>query len=290
MYSEHNKLLYKKFIEDTPSAPIFFQDWWLDRVAGVKGWDAVVCLKNNKIYGVWPYSKKTKMFLKILASPCFTQFLGPLIISDVNKSEYQQRKNNREILSLLLKEIPNSDIFLQNFSPDFYDFLPLIWYGFETKIRFTYKILNANIDEVHKKFSPDIKRRIKLCLSQKMEIKKGFDAKLLFKLVETTLNQSKKKIGIDIKDFELLIEDIEKHSSGFQLSAINESEAISSALFVYDNKCLYYICSGVDIKYRSLGSINLILYEAIKFAMETGRNFDFEGSMIKSIENYFNGF
>ena len=47
---------------------------------------------------------------------------------------------------------------------------------------------------------------------------------------------------------------------------------------------------GVVPEKKDLGGTDAVLIEGIKFAMETNRTFDFEGSMIESIEKYFRSF
>ena len=47
---------------------------------------------------------------------------------------------------------------------------------------------------------------------------------------------------------------------------------------------------GINPKYKDLGGMDIVQFESIKFALESGRKFDFEGSMIESIEKYFRSF
>ncbi len=47
---------------------------------------------------------------------------------------------------------------------------------------------------------------------------------------------------------------------------------------------------GINPSKKDLGAMDLIQYESIKFALLTNRDFDFEGSMVESIEKYFRSF
>lgn len=47
---------------------------------------------------------------------------------------------------------------------------------------------------------------------------------------------------------------------------------------------------GADPRYRSSGAASLTMWEAIKFAATVTKRFDFEGSMIEPIEQFFRSF
>ena len=64
----------------------------------------------------------------------------------------------------------------------------------------------------------------------------------------------------------------------------------SCAYFVYDEKVCYYLLGATDSEYRSSGAQSLVIWEGIKFAAEHSKRFDFEGSMIEGIENFFRQF
>ena len=47
---------------------------------------------------------------------------------------------------------------------------------------------------------------------------------------------------------------------------------------------------GSDPNLRNSGAMSLCMWEAIKFASTKTKKFDFEGSMIESVERYFRAF
>ena len=67
-----------------------------------------------------------------------------------------------------------------------------------------------------------------------------------------------------------------------------EHGPIAFGFFPYDNKAVYnLINASVRITDPVLKTINLLLlYQAIAFALNTGRTFDFEGSMLPGIEAF----
>ena len=67
-------------------------------------------------------------------------------------------------------------------------------------------------------------------------------------------------------------------------------KAIAAIFLIYDSKTVYYLMGGIDPEYKDLGGMNALMIEGIKFALETNRTFDFEGSMVENIEKYFRSF
>ena len=60
-------------------------------------------------------------------------------------------------------------------------------------------------------------------------------------------------------------------------------------LIVWDSQSAYNIINGVDIRHKG-GALPLCIWEAIKYASTVTKSFDFEGSMIPSVERIYRHF
>jgi hypothetical protein len=88
-----------------------------------------------------------------------------------------------------------------------------------------------------------------------------------------------------------LYEACKKYNAVKMLFAEDKDEHIVAAgFFVSDERNVYYLMGGIEPKYKELGGMDLILYEGIKAAMRENKVFDFEGSVVESIERYFRSF
>ena len=76
------------------------------------------------------------------------------------------------------------------------------------------------------------------------------------------------------------------------LIAKDNTETIHGiAYFVCDYSTIYLLSSGINSKIKG-ASIIALVWEGVKLAKATGRNFDFEGSMLAHVETFnraFNG-
>jgi hypothetical protein len=48
--------------------------------------------------------------------------------------------------------------------------------------------------------------------------------------------------------------------------------------------------AGSDPRFRTSGAMSLLTWEAIKYAGQVTRRFDFEGSMLRPVERFFRAF
>jgi lipid II:glycine glycyltransferase (peptidoglycan interpeptide bridge formation enzyme) len=64
----------------------------------------------------------------------------------------------------------------------------------------------------------------------------------------------------------------------------------AAVYIVWDDDSAYYLMSGSDPELRDSGATSLLLWHAIQFAASVTRKFDFEGSMIESVERHFRSF
>ena len=64
----------------------------------------------------------------------------------------------------------------------------------------------------------------------------------------------------------------------------------AAGYFVWDESSMYYLYGGLDPELKSSGAMSLVLWEAISHARRVSRAFDFEGSMLPSIESFFRSF
>jgi len=73
--------------------------------------------------------------------------------------------------------------------------------------------------------------------------------------------------------------------------AIDEKDNVHASIYmVWDKISAYYLTGGADPVLRNSGATSLLMYTAIKDMAEYVNTFDFEGSMIESIERFFSSF
>ncbi len=81
------------------------------------------------------------------------------------------------------------------------------------------------------------------------------------------------------------------HNASKMFFAQDKEGRIHAAVYiVWDENSAYYIMGGGDPKLRNSGATSLCMWEAIQFASTVTKRFDFEGSMIETVERFFRAF
>jgi hypothetical protein len=264
---------------------LFEQPWWLDTVAP-KAWKEILVKEDDKIIARWPLVKTGNG----IGMPKMTQHLGFWISENslISDAYFNERKR---ITNLLLEQLPknkNINIFL---NPKVGYFLPLKWKRFTISPCISYRINDlTNIDSVFDRFNKNVKRNIKSA-SESIVVKTIDDIELLLVLLEKTFRIQNRKYPISKDLIRNIYCSCKEYNAGKLLYAIDgDGNLHSGCLFVYDKNVCYYLIPGSDPKYRSSGANSLLIWEGIKFASTVSKSFDFEGSNIEGIENFFRQF
>jgi hypothetical protein len=264
---------------------VFEQPWWLEVVAP-NAWKEILVEENCEIIARWPIVIKGNR----ITMPKLTQTLGFWLSDSMLDSDPYYNKRKKTI-NLLLEQFPRNKNINILLDPNVNYFLPLLWKYYSINPRITYRIRDlANINAIYERFHTTVKRHIRSA-NNKVIVKTIDDIEILLMLMDKTFSKQNRKYPIS-KD---LVRNIycacKNHNAEKLLYAIdNNGNVHSGVLFVYDKKICYYLIAGSDPKYRSSGANSLLIWEGIKFASTVSESFDFEGSIIEGIENFFRSF
>lgn len=281
---------YRQFCEKEKNIPIFSKAWWLDSVCGANNWDVVLVEKGGQIFASLPYLKREKMGFTMINMPLLTQTMGVYIKYPDGQKYYKKLSWEKDMMAQLIDGLPKFDSFSQNFHYSVSNWLPFYWNGFKQTTRYTYLIKNIELSELEKKFETDIRRRRRKAVSAGVKILESEDLAKFYELNQMTFQRQKVAMSYDLGFVENLFNVCKAHNSVKMFFAHHNDKVIAANFLVYDENTVYYLMGGIDPSVRDLGGMDLILYESIKFAIENNKVFDFEGSMIESIEKYFRSF
>jgi hypothetical protein len=279
-----NKSKYRELCKSEPTIPIFSRDWWLDAVCGETNWDVVLVEKGGEIVGSLPFYFKKRFGSRIITMPPLTQTMGPWI------KNHAQRCSKRvscevKVVSELIDSLPPFGSFDQRFHYSVTNWLPFYWRGFQQTTRYTYIIPDlTNLEKVFKEFDHSVRSYISKAQSN-VEVVASDDIRTFYEINSWTFRRQ----GMDVPysyDFVRRL-DSKCHENGKRriLMAKDKSDEIRAALYlVWCEESAYTLMSGINPKFRTDGAMKLLVWEAIKFASEVIKQFDFEGSMLKAIE------
>lgn len=287
-----NKEKYIKFCLDNSDIPIFSQPWWLDAVCGENGWDVVIVEKGNEIFATMPYIKPVSKYgLTYSCMPKLTQKLGPYIKYPAGQKYEAKLVYEKKITKEIIELLPKVDYFLQNFNLTITNWLPWYWLNFNQTTRYSYRIpYICEFSEIVKNFSRN-NRQLYNKKDTNLSIVHNLTIEDFYNTCKKTFDRQNLPIPYSFDLVKRIFKACSKNNAGLAFFSVDENGDIHSVSYeIWDNNTVYSLFGGADTKLRNKGGKNYIMFEAIKFAMNNGKSFDFEGSMIEPIENFYRQF
>lgn len=286
-----NKERYLTFCNDN-ILPIFFQSWWLDTVSGADNWDVAIFSKSNEVFGVLPYFHKKKMGITMLGIPTLTQHLGPWLKYPEGQKNDTRLAFEKEAFQNLAEQMPSSQLTVIKLHHSIKNTLPFVWLDFKTTVKYTYVLSNVfhNKDNLKKNLSSNTRKNLKKA-KKTVTVKETSDADLLYDMGNMTFQRQAIKPPYSRELLKNLHAVCEQNKCAKILYAEDENANVHAAiLLVWNTKTVYYLMGGSNPEYRNSEAMTLLMWEAIKFASSFVDEFDFEGTMVESIERFIRGF
>ena len=285
------KLVYQKFCEEEKSIPLFLQYQWFDAIYKKEEWDVVIETKGENVLGFLPYVITKKKSFKIITPQFLCPYQGVWLNYPKNQKYTNKVGFEKEVLTSMIEQLPKVDAFKQNFLPEFTNWLPFNWKGFQQSTRYTYIINDlTDTEKVFADFKENIRREIRKA-EKLLTIETIDDISLLYQLKLKVYQDNKENYPIPFSKLKKVFDFCKSSHCGELLMAKDKQGNIHSILFyVWDKVSAYYLHGVTTTKFKTSGSMSLLLWEAIKKSAKKTTAFNFEGSMVESIERYFRAF
>lgn len=268
---------------------IFQQPWWLDATAPGR-WDAVEIEEGGRVVARLPFVATKKLGLRVLSQPSLTQALGPWI-ERIPESSSKRLAREKDLYSRLIAGLPTHDVFRQNFHSEVTNWLPFYWSGFSQTTRYSY-VLDGIQDQAQllAGFSKTTRNLVKQA-ERILEVTESDDVEDVLDLAEMTFARQGKSLPYSRDLLRRIDASAHRHAHRRALIARDAGgRAHAAAYIVGDQAKAYLLVTGADPELRKNGAGNLVHWRAIQAAGEFTDAFDFEGSMLEPIEEFYRKF
>jgi len=286
------KKRYREFCLREESIPLFSNSWWLDAACG-NNWDVCLVEKEGQVCAAMPYSIRKKCYwFTCLGQPILTQNLGPWIFPSTAKyAKKIGRENN--LMKELIRQLPSYSSYRQCWHYSLSNWLPFLWDDFTQTTYYTYVLEElGDLGTIYNGFQENIRREIRKA-SNRFKLEVNCDSSLdeFLDLNAKTFDRQGKSVPYT-RDYvkRVVMAAKERKQARWFIAKDSVGKAHAGVLIVWDKKSAYYLMGGGDPDLRTSGAASLCIWEAIKFASTVTQKFDFEGSVIKTIERFFRGF
>lgn len=285
-----NKERYKILCEKEKTIPLFSQYWWMNTVCEENEWDVFLIEDEKNIIAAMPYYITIRNNKKIITKAKLTQNNGVWIKYPKNQKISSRLSYEERIINQVCDfiEILSLDKYEQQYHYNFTNWLPFFWRYYKEITRYTYVIENTvNIEEIKKNYSSKIRNKINNA-KKILKVEEKKDLTNFYKINKLSFERQNIEIPYSFEFFKNLFKECDKRNCCKLLFAVDSENNIHSvAMIVWDEESVYYLLNGTDPDFKQYQGNALLIDRSIEIAYELGKKFDFEGSVIKNIEQSF---
>lgn len=278
---------WNDFVKKSPQGSIFSKTWYLD---ALKVKYSILCVidENESILAGIVLAKNQ---INTYSNPMLDKYLGVILKEEVNLTQKIISKQYK-VLEFLAVELKQYKTFDYYFHPEFKNWIPFYWSNFTQQTRYTYRIdFNKDIEQIQKSFHGNVRNDIKNAIKNNIKIIIDVEFDSFYKIINKTFLRQGSKAPFDRDKLHKFIKELRKKDKFVSFAALNqENEIISVCGLVYDNNSSYFLLNGIDIDNQIRGANALMIFESIKYFHDKCQNYDFEGSMLPGVEQFYRRF
>ncbi len=285
---ESAKKEWHQICEEHEDMPIYQKDWFWDAAADSPDDWRVIIYKSRDIIAAFPFLYHKIHGMWRIEAPWQVARSGLWLSMQDGYSLEKKIHVLKDIVSHIVENLPGYDYFNINFNTDFDNWSPFYWSGFTSSVNYTYTISHRRIEDIKGSFSRRRRQRVNQG-QKKYEIRNGFlDAGDVWDFYEKSYEGRQREIAFSRERFLKLMDGLERHGA-MQIKSAHQGENVAAVeVVLVDSGHVYHqFCTHLA---ECPDAQTLVVYDTIVYAMETGRKFDFEGSMIKGPAEFYISF
>lgn len=248
--------------------------------------------KNEELIGMFYYFKKSKYGIKYIIPPPFHPYNGLISMISAKKIESKNSfiKELQTYIHQYFTDKERAHYIRFVLSPEWIDTQVFYWNKWQVKVHYTYQLsLNLFEEKLFENLSSEKRKSIRKAEKDGLLIKEEKDYSIIKNLVLKTFKRQKAKVNAGYLN-KILMEWANPNNS-FSYVAYSFEKPIAGVFCVYDTSIAYYLLGGYDDENTHHGAGVTCMWHAILKSKKLGlQKFDFEGSMIPSVEKYFRDF
>jgi lipid II:glycine glycyltransferase (peptidoglycan interpeptide bridge formation enzyme) len=228
--------------------------------------------------------------------PRFTHLLGPIINAGVGKPQTRLLRR-LSIARSLIDQLPPNSFFLQHFDPSMdgglaiADGLAFQDRGFSITPQYTFEVDCRKSSEdlwtaMHFKTRQHIRRA-----EEKYVVRSVDDPQYFIKFYLRNIEASGKVNRIEFECFPALLSECRARECGEVLSAFApDGSPMAMVYLVWGHNTMYYLLSTRAADKSDNGSVNFLIWSAMKKACQLGLVFDLDGVYSSGTAQFLSGF
>ena len=252
--------------------------------------------QGSDVIGRLPYVMVHRGPFRTIRMPKFTHLLGPVVYAGVGKP--QTRLIRRlSITRSLIDQLPPNSFFLQCLDPSMDDGLAIADglafqdRGFSVAPQYTFEIdCRKSSKELWDAMNFKTRQHIRRA-EEKYVVHNVDDAQYFTKFYQRNIEASEKVNRMDFECFPALFSESRSRKCGEILSAFApDGSPVAMVYWVWSHTVMYYLLSTRARDKSDNGSVNFLIWYAMKQASQLGLVFDLDGVYSSGTARFLSGF
>ncbi len=279
---------WDRFVDVSPQGSVFCRSWWLRAVAPDK-FRVLALMRNDAIVGGLPHVLSGGS----IVMPPLTQTLGVLLPPAEQGAKYETNLSHElEIMRVIVKALPSRGNISMRCHYSLSNWLPFYWAGYRQTTRYTYVLEDlADTKRLFDEMSAQKRNKIRKAEKDGISVKESDDVNILAAMVHRTFSAQEMDVPYsgDILR-RVCAAAFERNAGKMFVTYDGQGTTHSALLAIYDSSAMYNLVQGSDPGQSHPGACTLAQWKSIEYASLVTKRYDFEGSMIESIEHAFRSF
>ncbi len=283
--SEHHDE-WDAFVTSHPQGTVYHSSTWL--LAGAQPNTGLIMARDpqGSPLGGYAYAVNTRGGLRRILKPALTARFGPLVAAHLSDAE------KSVVYKAILNSLPPHDL-IGLASTDVHDSLLLksVLGASERRFPTNIKALPSTPDELLASYQSNIRRNIRNALNEGGHFVEESDPDLAYELFESAY-QTRGDAPRFSKAYFLQVMGHLSLFGNVTLPGVSDQNGmlVAALLLFYDEKRAFYVVSGTDRSALNGNAGALLVHFALRFAQDRNLLFDFNGSSIAGINEFFGKF
>ncbi len=261
---------YDKCIYNAVNTRIYAYSWYLDIVCD--NWDVLV---KDDYVAVMPLPKRKKYGINYIYQAPWIQQLGIFSSTEISQM----------VISSFIKKTPSIFLLYYNFNAQNMS----LTHG-RKSVKINYELsLNKTYDNIFKNYRKDRKKSLRKATESKLYFDDKNNVKELIKLYREVFPLLNIK-DESFKNLYKLVEFCLSENYGFQRNIYMQNQIVARGFFLHFRNRIYYLFGASNKQGKKTGATTFMVDSVLKQFEKTDNIFDFEGSSIPSIGNFYKSF
>lgn len=274
-------------VAKAPEGTLFHTTRWMEGTE--EPYTVYGAYKGDRLAGGFVCSTRRTMGRSLAFHPRLTPYLG-MVVAPSQGKQVTHLGNVKKIARSLADRLQADHHYVHvKLAPGVVELQPYIWAGFDSRVRYTYRLGLDDTEQAWEAMDSSRRRDIRSARKEGVEADPDGDFDELLDLAELTFDRKDAAFDRRTSGGNPVL--LDPQCARSILARDETGRAIAGVHILWDDDRAYYLLGGHAGDAGHHGATALAMWEAIEAAAEMGlQEFDFEGSMIPGVERFFRKF